>query len=338
MNSVAVEFQVQKEGSMMIPAGKSNGRHKTYPLVEIQGIKVRVPHPDTIPRFDFVEREDVLDQALAAWMAADGLPPLSFRLFGPPGVGKNAIVYQLARILKKRLYVLNGNEELDAEDIACSARMTSADSVEYVASPLFAAMLNGGIFFFDEIGKAPPGALNPLASVLDARRTLTSVLAGIHLEAHPEFLFCAALNEDEETAGRLPEFLQERLSPAIHVGLPPIATLRKILQGYFSQADERWVAIYVQEFWNEEFSPREAITQLQWAQNMARRDRGSRPTETEIREYLRKTNGKKGATESPAKRPEPPPPAEEPPRPQESRHDGEPFLVLPKSRRSKAIH
>jgi hypothetical protein len=85
--------------------------------------------------------------------------------------------------------------------------------------------------------------------VLDERRMLDSVLAGIRIEAHEEFLFCAALNEDEESGGRLPLFLEERLSPAIRVGIPPPATFRMILQRHLPHGDDRWIEIYMKEFW-----------------------------------------------------------------------------------------
>ena len=322
----------------MIRPTHLDDRSKVYPLVEIQGVKLRIPHPEEIPQVDFVEREDILEQALAAWMTVDGLPPLNFRFYGPPGVGKNALVYQLAKLLNKDLYILNGNEELDPEDIACSARFTSADTVEYVASPLFAAMLNGGIFFFDEIGKAPPAALNPLASVLDERRTLSSVLAGIHLHAHPEFLCCAALNEDEESGGRLPQFIVERFSPAIYVGIPPLAILKQILQGHLAMADERWVELYLKEFLKKDVSPREAIIHLQFAYSRARRAGKSQVTAPQIREFLGKANCTGHKTEPATTGKETPDTFAELPIPQEKPNDWKSVLPFQGRRRSKAIH
>ena len=218
-----------------------------YEQVEFQGKLFLLPPPVKIPKIAFVERLDVIEQALAAWLSIDGMDRHNFRLYGPPGVGKNAIIYHLAEILGKDIYILNGHEELDPEDIACSATMSKTGEINYVASPLFAAMLKGGIFFFDEIGKAPPGAMNPLASVLDERRSLDSVLAGIHIEAHEEFLFCAALNEDEERAGRLPEFLDERLTPAIYVGFPERSILKKILSNRLPSCNISWIDIFLEE-------------------------------------------------------------------------------------------
>src|SRR4030042_873025 len=150
-----------------------------YEKVEIEGKVILVPYPTKIPEFRLIDREEILNRCLAAWFSLDGLGPLNFRLYGPPGVGKNALVYRLAQILNKDLYIINGHQELGPEDIACSATMTSGQAIEYVASSLFAAVWRGGILFFDEIGKAPTAALDPLASLLDDRRTLTSVLAVI---------------------------------------------------------------------------------------------------------------------------------------------------------------
>jgi MoxR-like ATPase len=269
----------------------ADDRYNTFPQIDFQGVRFRLPHPEKIPPLDFVPRTEILERAMAAWLAGAGTHPLNFRFFGPPGVGKNAIVYQLAKMLKKDLYILNGNEELDPEDISCTARINSSDGIEYVASPLFAAMLKGGIFFFDEIGKAPPGALNPLTSVLDERRTLDSVLAGVRIEAHRDFRCCAALNDDEETGGRLPASIEERLRPAIHVGIPPPEILKKILMRRFCAGDERWIDIYLRDFWSEEASPRDARIHLQYALGMANLNGGSSATDAEIRKFLQMVRG-----------------------------------------------
>ena len=39
----------------------------------------------------------LLGKCLAAWLIDGGEGPLHFRLVGPPGVGKNELVYYLAR-------------------------------------------------------------------------------------------------------------------------------------------------------------------------------------------------------------------------------------------------
>jgi len=240
---------------------KDKEKIKNYDRIEIDGKPVWLPRPAVVPESRFLGRERELEKSLAAWAAFDSFAPLNFRLYGPPGVGKNAIVYELARILKKDLYIINGHDELGPEDIACTGTITSKNSVEYVASPLFAGMYKGGIVFFDEIGKAPSSALDPLASVLDDRRELTSVLAGIHLKAHPDFLFCAALNEIEEKGTGLEGFLDERTRPAIYVGYPGINEMEKILKRHSPKEAGRWIEVFIEEFKESTLSPRNALNQ-----------------------------------------------------------------------------
>jgi DNA polymerase III delta prime subunit len=268
---------------------QSQTESETYEKVTIGGTTIRLPPPATLPTTSLAGRDDIIEKALAAWMALGALPPLNFRFYGPPGVGKNAIVYELARILGKDLYIINGHEELGPEDIACTATITSRNTVEYVASPLFAGMYRGGIVFFDEIGKAPPAALDPLASVLDDRRELTSVLAGIRIKANTEFLFCAAMNEIEETGVGLPAFLDERTRPAIHVGYPPITTLEQILETHFPDHDKAWAQAFTAEFKDDTLSPRTAITLLGYAYRLfcAKNGPSAQPGMREIRRYLR---------------------------------------------------
>jgi len=267
---------------------KNLDRFSNYERLEIQGKWVWVPQPTRIPAAVFVERPEVVEKAMTAWLTLPGQPPLNFRLYGPPGVGKNAIVYYLAATMGRELYIINGHEELGPEDIACSATMTAGNAVEYVASPVFAAMLRGGICFFDEIGKAPTSALDPLASVLDDRRTLSSVLAGIHLRAHDDFLFCAALNENEETGLGLPGFIDERTRPAIHVGYPPAETLEEILRSRLPEASDVWFRVFLREFEGVTLSTRNAITVMSYAFRMAQREQQGRAGEKEVLQYLRR--------------------------------------------------
>jgi MoxR-like ATPase len=261
---MAIATPVESKGFTRIHLG---GEH---------GVSVLLPEADAPPTRAFIGRETLRDECLAAWFALEGEPPLHFRLVGPPGVGKNEIVYHLAReVLKRPLYMLHGHGELTPEDVACTARITGDQRIEYVGSPLLAAMIRGGICFFDEIGKVPGRSLSLLASVLDDRRTLTSVLAGFTVRAHPDFLFCAAMNDDDEATHGLPGYIDERLRPSLRLEPPPLEETLVIVRAGAPRAEQalfeafrRWAHGSGDE--SRPLSPREALTAVRYADRLQR--------------------------------------------------------------------
>jgi hypothetical protein len=132
--------------------GESSARsYAPFRLGLESGVEVLLPAPEVVPDRRLVGLHNVFHECLAAWfVASSDEAPLHFRLVGPPGVGKNELVYALARHECKPLYTLQGHEELMPEDLACTARLVEQGPVEYVGSPLLAAMINGGICFIDE--------------------------------------------------------------------------------------------------------------------------------------------------------------------------------------------
>ena len=46
-------------------------RLKNYEQVEIQGKRIWIPYPDKMPNINYVERVDIIEQALTAWMNVD---------------------------------------------------------------------------------------------------------------------------------------------------------------------------------------------------------------------------------------------------------------------------
>jgi MoxR-like ATPase len=230
----------------------------------------------------FVGREDVIAQCLAAWLPGDdGQGSLHFRLVGPPGSGKNTLVYHLAHEhMNRPLWILQGHEELSPEDIACTARVTTGGQVEYVGSPLLAAMVHGGICFFDEIGKVPARALSLLAGVLDERLTLTSVLAGFSVRAHPDFRFVAAMNDADAATQGLPGYIDERLRPVFHLGYPPVAETIGIVTANLANLPEALLEQF--RLWassQRQLSPRQALILMHFALRLHRL-RGERTLNT----------------------------------------------------------
>ena len=240
---------------------------ENYEAIQISGHKVFIPPPDPIPDEPFVGREEQIIQVQAAWSSLDGSPPLHIRLFGPPGSGKNALIYEMARIYRKELYIWSGRKSMDAEDLVLTPVIDQHNSsnVCYVARPLFAAMYRGGIAFFDEMGKASETALHVLASVLDKRQILDSYMAGIRIKAAPGFLFCGALNENEEMFLANPDnqFINERTSPKIYVSYPTMDELERILNAHLAGVTNGWIKGFISLFSQVEMSPRLAIKLIQ---------------------------------------------------------------------------
>jgi MoxR-like ATPase len=213
--------------------------------------------------FEFVGRLQQLKMVVAAWMGSARHPPLSPLLVGDPGVGKNRLVYELARRANLDLYIFQGHEDVTAEDMACMVRFSdeAGKSMDYVLSPLVTAMQRGGICFIDEIGKIRPRALALLASVLDERRYIDSTLLGERIHAHPRFRFIAATNTGETSS--LPEFVRSRLRPVIEMGHPPKEELEAIIAGHSANGPE--IEKLLETFWDlfgeskRTPSPRDAV-------------------------------------------------------------------------------
>lgn len=214
-------------------------------------LNIHPAEPETPPECHFFGRQTELRLCKAAFgISPEGgfdevMVPLHFRLEGPPGVGKNEIVYELARQLAKSVnlpfYSIQGHEEMTPEDLSILIvpATDEPDSMRFrlQASPLATALHVGGLFFFDEINRVPERALAPLASVLDNRHSLYSATTGVTLRAkdaaaQARFRFCCALNPALGEAGRgvLPDYIDERTLPVIKVGYHSIETLREILK------------------------------------------------------------------------------------------------------------
>lgn len=233
--------------------------------------------PNTSIMSSFVGREQEMELIMASWIGGSHNLPLSPLLVGEPGVGKNRIVYELARFTGRDLYLFQGHEDITAEDLACTVRFSddTANLMEYVLSPLVCAMLNGGIFFLDEIGKIRPRALALLVSVLDERRYIDSTLLCERIFAHPGFRFIAATNTGE--VGLLPEFIRSRMRPVIKIGYPPRQEIEEIIQKQFSTRMENLNGL-VERFWyiwdkkstsGTPLTPRDAIAVFSMASSIS---------------------------------------------------------------------
>jgi MoxR-like ATPase len=98
-----------------------------------------------------------------------GVPIL---LEGDVGTGKTELAKQLAAFLDRPFYRIDGNDSLNAIKITgwfdpalVLEKGFSMDT--FVPGPLAGAMLNGGVFFFNEANRAPSESINAVLSALD---------------------------------------------------------------------------------------------------------------------------------------------------------------------------
>ncbi len=224
---MAVSFNTDSLNAMDPPAD-----------IRINGKTVQVSRPYRPALRDgeeLVGRDREARMILAAWIGQPGFPPLAPLLVGEAGVGKNRLVYELARCTGKELYLFQGHEDITAEDLACAVRFSDDPSrkMDYILSPLATAMCRGAICFIDEIGKLRSRALAPLVSVLDERRYLDSNLLGERIAAHAGFRFVAATNTVDLAGDTMPEFIRSRLRPLIEVDFPSREEIDRMVRARF---------------------------------------------------------------------------------------------------------
>ena len=141
--------------------------------------------------------------------------------------------------------------------------------IAYHASPLVTAMIVGGICVLDEGNRMNEKSWASLAPLLDHRRYVESVVAGITIPAHVDFRTCVTMNEDESTY-EVPDYILSRLQPTLSLGFPGRDDEMAILKYHLPFAETELLALTV-EFLQQAhklklgFSPRDGINILRFA-------------------------------------------------------------------------
>jgi MoxR-like ATPase len=238
------------------PKGTHEGRYSMK--VVIEGIELHLAHPDELA-VTWVGQEEAMRQLMASWMVIDERDvPMNPRLLGKPGVGKTTMAYAAGKRLGREVYITQATVDTRPEDLLITPVIEGAAQLKYVASPLVAAMIRGGVAILDEGNRMSEKSWASLAPLLDSRRYVESIVAGIKIKAHPNFRLVATMNEDSSTFD-LPEYIHSRLQPQILIDFPEreeeLAILRENLP--FSSDD---VLIYVTDFLQQAHASDESYT------------------------------------------------------------------------------
>ena len=187
--------------------------------VNLDGVELHLAHPDEL-NVSWIGQDEAMRQLMAAWMVIDERDsPMNPRLLGKPGVGKTTMAYAAAKRLGREVYILQATVDTRPEDLLVTPVIESSSKLKYVASPLVTAMLRGGVAILDEGNRMSEKSWASLAPLLDTRRYVESIVAGIKIRAHADFRLVATMNEDSSTFD-LPEYIHSRLQPQILIDFP----------------------------------------------------------------------------------------------------------------------
>jgi MoxR-like ATPase len=195
----------------------------------LKGIEIYLMDPPNV-EVDWIGMEEPLTQLLAAWSDDGGDPPMQPRILGKPGVGKTSLAITAAKKMKQDLYIFQCTVDTKPEDLIISPVIADNGKIRYVASPLVTAMVKGGVCLLDEGNRMSEKSWASIAPLLDMRRSVYSIVAGVEIKAKAEFRICVTMNEDASTF-EVPEYIHSRLQPAIHMDFPTREEEFRIIRG-----------------------------------------------------------------------------------------------------------
>lgn len=268
--------------------------------INIQGVQIALGFPDKF-NFEWIGQKDVMDQLLAAWLVIDRDDiPLNPRLIGKPGVGKTTLAYAAATKIGKDVYIFQCTMDTRPEDLLITPVIDKTGGIRYVASALVTAMIRGGVCILDEANRMSEKSWASLAPLLDTRRYIESIVAGLKVSAHPDFRICVTMNDDSSTF-EIPEYIHSRLQPQIYLDFPEEEEERRILKENLPFVDEN-IMDYVIEFLqkahksHENYTIRDGINIARYAAKRLKTFNGRVDVKAVIRQAVIMTLGDEAMT------------------------------------------
>src|SRR5436190_6666017 len=237
--------------------------------VEIDGVRLHLSQPQEFSS-QWIGQDEVLKQLLACWMVVGEKDmPLTPRLVGVPGIGKTALGMAGAKTLGRELFIYQCTADTRPEDLLVTPVLAESGKIAYHASPLVTAMLRGGVCILDEGNRMNEKSWASLAPLLDHRRYVESIVAGITVHAHADFRCVVTMNQDESTY-EVPDYILSRLQPTLPLSFPNRQDEMAILQYHlpFAAADMLSMTVEFLQQAHElklDFSPRDGINLLRFA-------------------------------------------------------------------------
>jgi MoxR-like ATPase len=214
--------------------------------ITIDGVTLYLSQPDEVP-MDWVGQEELVTQIMAAWLVmGSGDFPLNPRLIGKPGVGKTTLAYSAAKRLNRPVHLFQATVDTRPEDLIVTPVISDQGRIKYMASSIVTAMIKGGVAVIDEGNRMSEKSWASLAPLMDNRRYVESIVAGIKIKAHSNFRLCTTMNDDASTFD-LPEYIDSRLQPQIFIDFPEREEERLILSANLPFADDQ-ILDYVVNF------------------------------------------------------------------------------------------